>query len=219
MPVVQFARAEQQTEPSTAQSALLAFMREHLPTEVVAPALLATHIMQLVAGGSDTGQGGFRLSGLRKLFAFGREDTQRPHPTANRQRMAENRAAITALVRRTAMIQAARTASDMEPATFDEAVLLRDEIAMALEEEANQTTDDVVFSTLMDLRAAVVQDLTTRAADLSRLESRTLAQVGNVLVMAYNLYGDATREQEITDRNGLAMPGFVPVRPLQVMNQ
>lgn len=223
MAIVQFVRSDQGTEPSTAQSALqeglFALIRENLSTEIQDAARLAAHITQLVAGDSDTGAGGLSLAGLRKLFAFGRENIQGPQPTANRLRMAENRVALAALVRRTAMIQAANTASDTEPATFDETILLRDEMATALEEEASQATDDTAFRALMDVRAGVVQDLTIRAADLSRLESHTPTQVSNVLVMAYELYGDATRDQEITDRNGLAMPGFIPVRPLQVMNQ
>lgn len=198
----------------------LTSMLASLPAEVLAPATLETNLTGLVAGNS--GDGGLaKLGGipaLRTLFQYGRNAPAIIEKTAKRIQTLSNREALTALVRRTAMVEASRLIKDIQPDTYDDAIVLRDEMAEVLEGEAAISSDDAVYTTLMDLRAGVVADLTTRAADLSRLETITPIEGTNSLVMAYELYGDATREREIAERNGLAMPGFIPVKAIQVLN-
>lgn len=163
------------------------------------------------------------LRGLQRLFLFGQDDSAATYSapavatTPARQVQAANEAASTALVRQSAIIAAAEAAATVEFTSHPGAAALRETLAAALETEAERA-DDAVYQAVMDLRAAVVADITTRGADLARIV--TLRQSGTLpaLVVAHRLYGDATRGDEIAARNRLRHPGFVPGgRDLQVL--
>jgi prophage DNA circulation protein len=111
----------------------------------------------------------------------------------------------------------AEASATVDFASHQEAAAVREALAVALEAEA-ETADDAVYQALMDLRAAVVADITARGANLARIV--TLRQPGTLpaLVVAHRLYGDAARAEEIVARNALRHPGFVPGgRDLQVL--
>ena len=50
------------------------------------------------------------------------------------------------------------------------------------------------------------------------ISTKKARQVTPAAVLAYDLYDDASRGEEITRRNGLAHPGFVPPTTLKVLN-
>jgi len=143
------------------------------------------------------------------LFNYGKSTATAASATPSRVRLAQNSEALAALVRRTAIAEAARTSSTITFTSYDEAVHVQNILIEAIDTES-LTAPDSVYSALMDLRAAVVKDLSTRGADLSRIIQYTPACTEPALIIAHRLYGDATRADEIIARNKIKNPLFVP---------
>ena len=131
-----------------------------------------------------------------------------PASTPARIRQANNQTAITTLVQRAALIEAARASSAIEFTSYDEALATRDILVERLDNTAS-TAPDPVYFTMTDLRVAVIKDITARGADLSRIVRYTPRGTLPALVLAHQLYGDAARADEIVARNRIPHPGFV----------
>jgi len=138
-------------------------------------------------------------------------DTALPTTNSNtptRKIEANNQQASIAFIQQTAAIEAARASS---VATFESsasATAMRDDLAERLDGLAD-TASDGVYVALMDLRSAVVKDLTSRAAQLPQISQFTPQATLPSLVLAQRLYGDARRESEIVQRNRIHHPSFV----------
>ena len=133
--------------------------------------------------------------------------------TASRARQASNQTAFVAATRRIGLVEAARSTAAIPFASIDEAQATRTEIADALEEEmlvAGDGFEDPVYTAFAELRAASVADITARSTGLGRLVDLTPAATLPDVVLAYRFYGDAARAGEITTRNAVRHPGFVP---------
>lgn len=63
---------------------------------------------------------------------------------------------------------------------------------------------------LRALRSAVVRDVSARSGGLARIVRQEIPETVSASVLAYRLYGDASRAAEVVARNGIAHPGFVP---------
>jgi len=146
------------------------------------------------------------FNALKKLFGYQPSAVSRT--TSSRIQQANNRTAVDSLVRQTAVIEAARATSSIEFESQDQAVTIRDTVIDAINTEQLTASDDV-FVALSDLRTAVVNDINTRAVDLSKLVNYTPQSTVPAAVLAYRLYGDATRDEEIVTRNNIAHPGFL----------
>ncbi|PCJ57846.1 MAG: hypothetical protein COA65_08860 [Rhodospirillaceae bacterium] len=88
-------------------------------------------------------------------------------------------------------------------------------------ESEMQTADDASYRALGELRTALVRDLTARAAITPRLVTFTPTTTRPALALAQDYYGDdpaalIARADEITTRNQVRHPGFVPAGPLEV---
>nr|DAJ51203.1 MAG TPA: DNA circularization protein [Caudoviricetes sp.] len=101
---------------------------------------------------------------------------------------------------------------------YEDYIEIRDGVLEAIDREELTAGDDT-FIALEDARAAVADDLTTRAEDAARLVTITPAEVSPALVIAYDFYGDASRESEIIARNSIRHGGFVPSEPLKVLSR
>lgn len=102
--------------------------------------------------------------------------------------------------------------------TAQAAATLRDTLTDAIDTVC-LTADDPTYQQWRDLRAAIVADLSTRAATLPSLVTFVPTRTLPALVIAYRLYGDATRAEEIVARNDLEYPGFVAGgQPLEVLS-
>lgn len=110
------------------------------------------------------------------------------------------------------------TSSAAAATAYDDLIMSRDEILKAIDAEMLKTDSDVVYSALESARAAVWEDLTTRAEDKAKLVTVTPPTVMPALVIAYDFYGDATRELEIVERNRIRRSAFVPPRPLKLLS-
>lgn len=126
---------------------------------------------------------------------------------------------VVTLVGTTAVAEAANATSTTEYATADDALAARDDVIDAIDVVTLSGVSDEVYATLVDLRAAVAADLTTRGAQLPHLARVTLPQTMPALVAAYRVHGDASRDDEIVTRNAIRHPGKVPGGvPLEVLD-
>ncbi|MBV9776717.1 MAG: hypothetical protein JO143_06680 [Acetobacteraceae bacterium] len=98
-------------------------------------------------------------------------------------------AATAALCRRAALASLARACADFAPTSYDDAVAIRDDVADA--------GDVDTYRALRDLRTAVVNDLTTRGAQLPRLAAFTRRASLPALTLADQLYADTTRADDL----------------------
>ncbi len=147
--------------------------------------------------------------GLTRMFNFGYDAKPIPVTTTTRARQEQNRKAIIGLVRQIAVIEAARNAPAATFETEQEATKTRDAIADELDAVMEEpTTSDVVYNALQQVRTVVVQGV--QIADLPDLVTIRPPVTMPSVVLAYDLYEDADREQEIVERNQLRYPGFVP---------
>lgn len=190
-----------------------------LSSLVLAPRTLAVQVLGLASGLRNAVLRPINaVTSLAKFFGYASSRTPVPLTTPSRRAQANNRTAIVSLVQRAAVIEAARASAriDFSAAgspriTYQQAIALREQLADALEDAASTASADA-YNALMDLRAAVVRDITARGADLPRLVTISMPATLPALVVAYRAFGDATREAEIVARNPTIVrhPGFVP---------
>jgi len=188
----------------------LAGLSSNLTALIRSPELLASSLYAQVGGlfdVSSTYTGA--LTSLRSLFGFGGSEQAVLMTTPNRRQQAVNQAAVIALVRQTAAIESTRALANITPASYEEAIVLRDEVANQLETLA-ETADDEVYVALTDLRIAVIKDVAIRAADLSRLVRHPMQNTLPALVVSYRIYGSTGQAGDIVARNHVRHPGFVP---------
>jgi prophage DNA circulation protein len=170
---------------------------------------------------SATSAGMAAVATLRPLFSYGGNakpvpNSVPPTPSApsaistpSRIQQAANQAAVINLTRQAAVIEAARATAKITPASYGDAIALRDEIAGQLEQLA-ETAPDAVYMALTKLRVAVIKDMNTRAADLSRTVQYPVPTTQPALVVAHHLYGDVAQADAVVSRNKIRHPGFVP---------
>lgn len=78
------------------------------------------------------------------------------------------------------------------------------------EEYAADNHDPTVFQALIGAHAACVQDLTARARPLPKLVTYATGRPVTSHALAYRLYGDATRCDELRAENRVIHPAFMP---------
>lgn len=100
----------------------------------------------------------------------------------------------------------------------DDVLQLRDDLAEAIW-QASLKADHDHYQALTEVRHAVSAHLTAVAESGVRLIEVTPAQSLPALVLAYRRFGDATRENEVVQRNRIRHPGFVPPLPLKVAKE
>ena len=121
-----------------------------------------------------------------------------------------NRAAVAALVRRAAVVEASRAAASQDYASANDALAMREELGARLDLEM-ASASDATFRALGAVRTALVLDLAERGARLPALRSYRPGATLPALVVAHNIWGDATRADEVVSRNRTVRhPGFVP---------
>lgn len=107
--------------------------------------------------------------------------------------------------------------SDDLPLTRSDALRVRDALTAAIDAEQLQVSvidglpiDDALYAVLADLRQAVMADLSVTVGRLPLLKAYTPGATLPALVIAHQLYGDATRDAQIVALNNIRHPGFVP---------
>lgn len=129
-----------------------------------------------------------------------------PETTGTRQRQSRAQNAMEAMVRQMAVAEHARVVSGQDYTSYQEALTSRQQLTDEID-AASETAADEVFVTLQDLRAKVVQALPD--PKLPEIQALTMRQATPAIVLAYQLYGDALRDSDITARNKIRHPGFI----------
>lgn len=94
----------------------------------------------------------------------------------------------------------------------------RDQLLDAIENLQTHANDDL-YVALIDVRSTVVADIAARGQRLPLLITYTPKATLPALVIAHQLYGDATRAADVITRNNIPHPGFVPGgRALEVLS-
>lgn len=149
------------------------------------------------------------ITQFRKLFTYGNDLPSVPMTTPSRVQQATNQQSLVNLVQQSSQIEAARNSSTLDYDSAQDAIAVRDELSVVLDKQM-QTADDNTYIALQDLRAAMVLDLTERAANLKQVRRYTPQATLPSLVIAHHLYQDANRATDIVARNSIGHPGFVP---------
>jgi prophage DNA circulation protein len=102
---------------------------------------------------------------------------------------------------------------------YDDLISIRDDVLEVIDAEMLLCGSDDIYQVLEQARSAVYQDMTERAEGKAKLVEFALASVMPALVLAYDYYGDASRDSEIIERNKVANGGFVPATTLKLLNE
>lgn len=146
--------------------------------------------------------------------------------TAGTIQQAANLAASTALVRQTAIAEAAQAAVAMPYQSADQAQAARDTLAALIDSEMTLAGSDPgnglpwqddVWLALGALRRATVAAINATAATLPSLRSVTIALPTPALVLAHRLYDDPSWADDIVARNAVVNPLFVPAGAVTVL--
>ena len=164
----------------------------------------------------------------RDLFGAGDDVTSLSGSTRTR-RVQLNQHQLNQLVRTGSVVAASRVSSqvglvtgstatgDSELVTANAALALRDELVAQITTRQLVTDPltlapiaDPLYLSLTDLRVAVLTDLSDRGQRLPSLVGFTPRAELPALVLAHQLYGDASRGDELIALNNIRHPGFVP---------
>jgi hypothetical protein len=119
----------------------------------------------------------------------------------------------TVLMRRAAAISLARASATYVPTSYQDAQRVLGIVDGALWqviEEAGDIFDDVSYNALKALRTAVQADFAGRGNNLAQVVTRVFGAQQPALVLAYRLYQDASRADDLIARNDPPHPGFMP---------
>jgi len=157
------------------------------------------------------------IAAYGELFSFGADQPPVPTTTGSRISQANNQKAVISLIQRTAVIEAARASAQADFTSYPEAQQLRTELTDRLDQLLD-SAPDAVYIALVELRGAVITDITARGANLARIVPYTPKRTLPALVVAYHIYGDAAEDGNLVGRNRIRHPGFVPGgQPLEVL--
>ncbi|MDO9711047.1 hypothetical protein [Paracraurococcus lichenis] len=141
--------------------------------------------------------------------------TQGPIVSASPTAKAKHTAitATSALCRRAALASLATAVSLYTPVSSSEAQDMLHRLLPLYDREiqiAGDLGDDTAYSALRDLRTAVSNDLQSRAINLPEVIAITRAAPLPSLVIAYSLYEDADRAEELAQRVDTPHPLMMP---------
>lgn len=128
--------------------------------------------------------------------------------------IAAARIATAMLCRQGALLSIATACSEWQPTSSNEAETLRQWVGTLLDNEATIAADagyDATWQALRALRANVVQDLAQRASQLPDIMTVTRNAPLPALVLAQQVYADATRAPDLIQRANPIHPAFMPV--------
>lgn len=165
------------------------------------------------------------LAELEALFAGNDRPTSQTSQTGltggTQTALTGNETARADLQRSLAITAGARTlavAITTEGLTAAQARQLRDrQLALIDHELEVNDPPPAVVRTLAGLRSAITRDVQERAEQLRQVASFTPATVLPSVVLAHRIYQDATRADELVQRNAVRHPAFVPAAPLEVL--
>lgn len=189
---------------------------ENVVEHIAEPVLFAREVLVTVAAIAGTAAGQLEAVRLYLRLAMLPTPLIRGDSDGSDQARVAG-AGVTDLVRRAAMAEACRAAAAASYTSHEEALTTRDDVLEVLD-VVEETAPDEVLLELEGLRRELVGAVPPEDGRLPRVDYYKPASMLPALVIAYTLYDDTDRMQEIVDRNHLAHPGFVPGNePLEVL--
>lgn len=180
--------------------------------------------VNLVTGRNRTGVGS--LSEVISSMAALGVDTDEPPDidTPSRDGERSNRANLLIAFRASGLASAAAAAAEATYTSADEANEILQTLVDAVSELSDNTISGIepapeVYDALRDVLSALTNHLKSVAGALPELTTFTPAETLPLIVIAYQLYGDATRFDEILARNPqIVNPNLVPAgEPLEIL--
>lgn len=199
------------------------------------PLQMVSRIQSLI-GSVRSAFGNNSLNMLTGLFDRSTTSYTGSTATPSRRQQATNFTAMNAYVRQAAIAEAAKAAVvtqvpvvtaggltqiSTKPTVYDSyqsAIKVRDDLVERIDTESDTTPNDELYVALSDLRTSVVQAVPSPDQDLARIVQYSPRETLPALLVAYRLYGDAGRSDEIAARNSPRHPGFlIGGTPLEVL--
>jgi prophage DNA circulation protein len=134
--------------------------------------------------------------------------------TADRLAEARNTAAWRSFVRSCALTEMAYNMPGLTLGSADDAQVVRDQLDTAFEDAiliAADAGQDDLFTALLDVKDALLDDLDLTIAQLPSLITYQTPRSVNALTLAWRLYADANRNLELADRTNADDPCFLPI--------
>lgn len=155
---------------------------------------------------------------LLELYSFA-PGLRPPSTTPARAIEQSNFDAVSRLVQRVTLTQAALVAIQQTFDSYDDAVSVRSSITDLIDDQAELVADDT-YPDLQQMRADLVKAVPGDDSDLPRLLTYTPNATVPSLVLSYRLYGDLDGEADLIARNKVHHPGFIAGRePLEVLSR
>lgn len=160
------------------------------------------------------------VKATKTLVGYNRTAKPPATPLTPQTKQAEkNVEAVTQIVQREAIIETAKNEAQLPFPSVNDAVVAREEMTTEIEAITAETTNDDVYQAFEDLKAIIVRTLPDDQATLPIIKEVTPQRTTPSLVLAYDLYEDKDKEQDIIDRNKIKHPGFIPGQsPLEVLS-
>jgi len=183
----------------------LAFLQDSTIDLLSSPEAMADAI--LAPMGAVAARGHATLGAFRD---FGADFPTIPHRTPSRETEDMNRGVLCRMVRAAGAIGDARAAAAWTFARLADAAAAREEMSAALA-ECLEEADDEGFAALADLRARTIAAIVGKVPEGGVTSYYLVPRPTNVILLAWEFYGDAARCDEIAARNPhVRRPGFVP---------
>jgi len=167
-------------------------------------------------------QGGTGMEGLQMAKQFSQQTrvvSRGVLSSAAQRQSRDNSKALLDLVTAGSIAQAARDIVAVEAPIYDDLQQWRRELTTVVDREVERPDlPQASFEALADVRSEVSRYVLSESASASRLRTYVPPTTLPAVVLAYDLYEDAGRSDELVQRNGLRHPGFVPPEPLKVLS-
>ncbi|WP_334130163.1 DNA circularization protein [Sneathiella sp.] len=160
----------------------------------------------------DLGAGGYRSS-LADVASFAPDIGSIPRTTSTRAAEIASVQALGSLARNLAFAEHGKIVAAADYTSFQEAsAAATDYVAMVDQEILTGPAqwDDRLYNALSSMSETVLASVNERARDLARVMTTSFLDSKPALVLAHELWGDASRDQEIVDRNKIEHPSFLP---------
>lgn len=159
------------------------------------------------------------ITDINSLITLGNsgEYTSTTSKSTGRRAIVDNSNALLSLVHQTAAANAVLIAVETDYETRGEAEAVRSAVAGILDTEAEAVESSDSYLAITDMRAALVTALPVE--ELPDLIYIQLGHVTTSLALAYEVYGDAGRADEIAARNKARHPGFMGPDDVQLISE
>lgn len=161
---------------------------------------------------------GLSMETTKELFAFTTEATVIPTPTAQSEIEVDGHAAVENEMKGAALASGVAATAELELESADQAQQLLKDFTAMFETVLAADVDPEVYDAFAALKAAVVEHFAETAKSLPQLTTYTPPATTPALVIAYELYGDASMDEDLVRRNKVKHPLFVQGGvPLEVL--